>query len=154
METNEKLNGLLERVRKPDLFMGELGETLLIAPPKGSLAAKRLLIVGLGDSESFSPQRMQLVGEILYAEAGRLAVAHPFFAPTILDGGVSGFTTGEVAEQVIRGFLRAAAIDGVLGEARGQSSPGVMALTYLAGARNVNSTREGIQKAIAETIRR
>jgi len=152
-QTNEKLKGLLERVRNPDLFMGELGETLLIAPPKDSLAAKRLLVVGLGDSQSFSPQRMQLVGEILFVEASRLAVAHPFFAPTILDGGVTQFATGEIAEQVIRGFLRAAAIDRVLGDAKG-SGPGVMTLTYLAGANNMASTREGILKAIAAAIRR
>ena len=49
-ETNEKLKGLLDRVRKPELFGGEPGETLLIGPPKGSIAAKKLLIIGLGDS--------------------------------------------------------------------------------------------------------
>jgi hypothetical protein len=152
-EANEKLKGLLERVRKPDLFLGELGETLLIAPPKDSLAAKRLLIIGLGDSQGFSPQRMQLVGEILYSEASRLGAAHPYFAPTILDGGVAKFTTGEVAEQVIRGFLRAVAIDGVLGDARGSSGSGITTLTYLAGAKNVSSTREGIEKAIAAARR-
>jgi hypothetical protein len=52
-ETNEKLGGLLERIRKPDLFRGELGETLLITSPKGGLRAKRLLIIGLGDPQSF-----------------------------------------------------------------------------------------------------
>jgi hypothetical protein len=46
---------------------------------------------------------MELVGAILYAESARLGVAHPYFAPTILDGGVSKYTTGEVAEQVIAG---------------------------------------------------
>jgi hypothetical protein len=65
-ETNEKLSGLLERIRKPELFRGELGETLLLTPPKDRLGAKMLLIIGLGDSQSFSPQRMQLVGEIVY----------------------------------------------------------------------------------------
>jgi hypothetical protein len=148
-EANEKLKGLLERVRKPSLFMGEFGETLLITPPKDSLAARRLLIIGLGDSQTFSPPRMQLVGEILYSEASRLGVAHPYFAPTILDGGVTGFATGDVAEQVIRGFLRGAAIDGVLGDASGSSGAGVKTLTFLAGAKNVTSTREGIEKAIA-----
>jgi cytosol aminopeptidase family protein len=152
-EANEKLKGLLERVRKPGLFMGELGETLLITPPKDSLAAKRLLVIGLGDSQNFSPQRMRLVGEILHSEASRLGVANPYFAPTILDGGVTGFTTGEVAEQVIRGFLRAVAIDGVLGDARGPRGPDITTLTYLAGAKNVDSTREGIEKAIAASRR-
>jgi hypothetical protein len=83
-EIDEKLKGLLDRIRKPDLFRGELGETLLIAPPAGGLGARKLLIIGLGDPQTFSPQRMDLVGEILYAEAARLGVAHPYFAPTIL----------------------------------------------------------------------
>src|ERR1700679_4322661 len=38
VETNEKLKGLLDRIRKPDLFRGELGETLLLAPPKDSFS--------------------------------------------------------------------------------------------------------------------
>jgi hypothetical protein len=86
VETNEKLKGLLDRIRKLELFRGELGETLLRAPPANSMGARKLLLIGLGDSQTFSPQRMQLVGEILYTEASRLGVAHPFFAPTILDG--------------------------------------------------------------------
>ena len=147
-ETNEKLKGLLDRVRKPELFRGELGETLLIAPPKGSLGAKKLLVIGLGDSRTFSPQRMQLVGQILYTEASNLSVAHPFFAPTILDGGVAKFTTGEVAEQVIGGFLRAAATDKALADAHASANRPVTALTYLAGSANAANTRTGIEKAI------
>jgi hypothetical protein len=153
-EMNEKLKGLLDRVRKPELFRGELGETLLLAPPAGSLGAKKLLIIGLGDSRTFSPQRMQLVGEILYDQASRLGVAHPFFAPTILDGGVSKFTTGEVAEQVIAGFLRAAATDKLLRDANAATGQPVTALTYLAGAKNTGNTREGIETAVATAARK
>jgi len=153
-EMNGKLKGLLDSVRKPDLFRGELGETLLLAPPAGSLGAKKLLIIGLGDSQTFSPQRMQLVGKILYDEASRLRVAHPFFAPTILDGGVSKFTTGEVAEQVIAGFFRAAATDKVLRDANASPGQFVTSLTYLAGAKNAVNTREGIEKAVATAARK
>jgi hypothetical protein len=53
LETNEKLKGLLDRVRNPKLFRGEFGETLLLAPPKGSLGAKKLLIIGLGTRRRF-----------------------------------------------------------------------------------------------------
>jgi len=153
VETNEKLKGLLDRIRKPELFRGELGETLLLAPPEGSFGAKKLLLIGLGDSQTFSPQRMQLVGEILYWEANRLGVAHPFFAPTILDGGVGKFTTGEVAEQAILGFLRAAATDQALRDANASAGRSVTDLTYLAGSKNVGNTREGIEKAIAAAAR-
>jgi hypothetical protein len=153
-EINEKLKGLLERLRKPEMFRGELGETLLITPPQGTLGAKKLLLIGLGDSQSFSPQRMQFVGEILYTEAVRMGVARPYFAPTILDGGVAKFTTGEVAEQVIAGFLRAAATDKVLKDANAAAGQAVTALTYLAGEKNVSSTREGIEKAISAAARK
>jgi len=148
-EINEKLKGLLDRVRQPELFRGDLGETLLLAPPKNSgMAAKKLLLIGLGDSQTFSPQRMQLVGEIVYAEASRLGVAHPFFAPTILDGGVTKFNTGEVAEQFIGGFLRASATARILKDTSASSSQSVTALTFLAGAKNAENTRRGIEKAL------
>jgi len=147
-ETNEKLKGLLDRIRRPEFFQGELGETLLIAPPKGGVGAKRLLVIGLGDPKTFSPQRMQLVGQILYREASNLGVAHPFFAPTILDGGVTKFTTGDVAEEVISGFLRASATDKALADAHASPGQPVRALTYLAGSANATSTRTGIEKAI------
>jgi hypothetical protein len=153
-EANEKLKGLLDRVRKAELFRGELGETLLITPPTGSVSAKRLLIIGLGNSQDFAPQRMQLVGEILYTESNRLGVAQPYFAPTILDGGVSKFTTGEVAEQMIAGFLRAADIERIL-RAENALGPAIVAgLTYLAGPKNVDSTRAGIEKAIGAVVKR
>jgi hypothetical protein len=97
---------------------------------------------------------MQLVGQILYREAGNSGVAHPYFAPTILDGGVNKFTTGPIAEEVISGFLRAAATDKALKDANASASQPVTALTYLAGAANVNNTREGIEKAISDTLRK
>jgi hypothetical protein len=153
-EIDEKLSGLLTRIRKPELFGGELGETLLLTPPKNSIPARKLLIIGLGDSQTFEPSRMQLVGEILYRESSDLGVSHPFFAPTILDGGVTGFQTGQVAAEVIRGFLRAASTGKVLTDAKASSSPSVAALTFLAGAKNAANTRDGIEGAVHARARK
>lgn len=150
VETNEKLKGLLDQVRKPELFVGELGETLLIAVPAGSLKAKRVLIVGLGDSGGFVPERMELVGTIAYRETNRLGVRRLFFAPTVIDGGVTKYTTGEVAERVIGGFLRAARTEMVLKDAGASAGTAIEELTYLAGPTHAEDTRQGIEKAIAE----
>jgi hypothetical protein len=148
VEMNQKLGGLLDRIRTPAQFGGEPGETLLIAPRAGSLSARRILIVGLGDSRTFTPARMNLVGEIVFGEANRLRVKHPFFAPTILDGGVTGFNTGEVAEQFMRGFLRARDLESDL-KARGVSAgENVESLSFLAGAAHAADTQAGIKKAI------
>jgi Cytosol aminopeptidase family, N-terminal domain len=147
IEMNQKLQGLLDRVRTPSLFTGELGETLVAMPHRGTIPAQRLLIIGLGDSRSFTPARMNLIGTIAFNEASRLGVKHPFFAPTVLDGGVSGFNTGEVAEQFMRGFLRARELETqlhTLGEAPPTSVEG---LTFLAGAAHAAETQSGLAKA-------
>ena len=150
-EVNEKLQGLLDQIRNPALFRGELGETLLIAPSTGSLPAKNLLIVGLGDSPTFTPQRMELVGSIAYRESSLLGVVHPYFAPTILDGGVARYSTGEISEKFMTGFLRAARTEKILqgvGASRGKL---VQDLTYLAGPAYATDTKQGIQRALADS---
>jgi hypothetical protein len=147
-EINEKLSGLLDQIRKPTSFAGNLGETLLVSPHE-KMPARQLLVIGLGDSKSYTPERMELAGSIVYREASRLGVEHPFFAPTVLDGGVKGFSTGETAQWFIRGFLRAANTEKQLTAAGVSTGTGIRALTYLAGAAHANDTREGIAKAYA-----
>ncbi len=151
-EMNEKLNGLLDDIRQPTLFRGELGETILIDSPAGTIAAKKLLIIGLGDSQTFTPQRLQLVGTIAYRESNRLRIAHPYFAPTILDGGVSKFTTGEASENFMRGVLRASRTHKLLLEAAAAQPPVLHDLTYLAGPSHAADTQQGIVKAFPQLL--
>jgi hypothetical protein len=149
VETNQKLKGLLDHVRKPTLFRGELGEAILIVPPAGGLAAKKLLIIGLGDSQTFTPERMEFVGSIVFRESNRLGIAHPFFAPTILDGGVTKFATGDVSEYFFAGFLRAARTEKILKDGGASQSQAIQDLTFLAGAAHATDTQQGIERAIA-----
>lgn len=146
-ETNEKLKGLLDQIRQPTLFRGDLGETILIEPPAGTLKARKLLIIGLGDSQTFTPQRLFLVGSIAYSESNRLGVAHPFFAPTILDGGVTKFTTGQTSENFVTGFLRAARTEKILINQGAARAPVVQDLTFLAGPAHAADTQQGIERA-------
>lgn len=151
IESNEKLHGLLDQLRKPGLFSGDLGETILLAPPAGTLSARKVLIIGLGDSSTFTPERMYLIGKIAFREANRLGIAHPFFAPTILDGGVTGFSTGDVAEQVVRGFRDALATESLLQASNAAAAPSVKDFTFLAGAKNVAATQTGIDRALSQS---
>ncbi len=149
LEMNEKLKGLLDQIRTSSLFRGDLGETLLIGPPAGSLAAKRVLIIGLGDSETFVPERMELVGAVAYREAARLGVAHLFFAPTVIDGGVRKYSTDQISEQVVTGFLRAARTEKIVRDAGASHGPTILDLTYLAGPQHAAEAQHGIEKAVA-----
>lgn len=145
---NDKLHGLLGRLRNEALFGGELGETLLLTPPSGTLGAKRLLLIGLGDPESFRPERMVLVGKIALREANRMGIAHPFFAPTVLDGGVSLYTTGQIAEEVVRGFREALATEEAVRSGGASATVAVRDFTYLAGADHARDTETGIDRAL------
>jgi Cytosol aminopeptidase family, N-terminal domain len=150
-EANEKLHGLLTRMRSAQLFGGEFGETILLTPPAGTLAAKQVLIIGLGDSATLTPKDMYLVGKIAFREANRLGIAHPFFAPTILDGGVARFTTGEVAEQVVRGFRDALTTEFLLNKADAAPAPTIIDFTFLAGAKHAADTQSAITHALGES---
>lgn len=147
-ETDKALKGLLSEVRREDRFGGVLGETLVLTPAAGQLKARRLLIVGLGDSSSFTPDRMRWVGRIVVRECDRMGVAHPFFAPTVKDGGVGRFTTGQVAEQFALGAMDQYRMTLWL-QKKGANGPSkVTAITYLAGPKYLPSTRAGIDKAL------
>jgi hypothetical protein len=148
-EINDRLHGLLDQIRQPTLFRGELGETLLIEPRGGSIGAKRLLLVGLGDRATFTPSRMELIGAIVYRESSRLEIAHPYFAPTVIDGGVTKFGTGEVAESFIVGFRRGAKTDEVLKKQGTAQRSFPRDLTYLAGPIHATDTQKGIEKGFA-----
>jgi hypothetical protein len=91
---------------------------------------------------------MEAVGSILYREASRLAIAHPFFAPAVLDGGVTKDSTGEIAEQVMSGFLRAAETEKALKQ-QGASAGNVVAdLTYPAGPKFAGDARKELQRLL------
>jgi hypothetical protein len=153
-EIDEKLGGLLSRIRKDNLFSGNLGETLLLTPKPGTIPARRLLLIGLGDLQGFSPAREQVVGFIFFEEAERLGIPHPYFAPTVLDGGKSGLDTGDVAQEFLGGFLRAKASQDLLRRAGVSSGINPRSLTFLAGATHAAGTRDGLTRAFQKAAQR
>jgi len=54
VELDKKLGGVIASLRERGEFVGDELETLLIIPPKDSIKAKALLLVGLGAEENLS----------------------------------------------------------------------------------------------------
>src|SRR4051794_1484243 len=54
VELDKRLGGVIASLRTRGEFIGDELETLLITPPKNSIKAKALLLVGLGQEESLS----------------------------------------------------------------------------------------------------
>lgn len=105
---NDKQGGLLSSLRERGEFVGELGETFLYTPPAHSITPKRVLLIGIGDAQGVSLDRLRLVGRIALREAVRLGVKNVSFAPTLRDQGSEVIDVGEgdaaVVEQVLLAY--------------------------------------------------
>jgi Cytosol aminopeptidase family, N-terminal domain len=107
VELDKRLGGVIASLRERGEFVGDEGETLVLVPPKDSIKAKALLLVGLGDEDSLSLKVMERVGRVSLREAARLGIARVAFAPLIRDQGNSKLPAGDVETAVLRGLLLA-----------------------------------------------
>jgi hypothetical protein len=107
-DTDEKLGGILSSLRNRGEFAGETGETFLFTPPKGSIPAKRFLVIGLGEEKDLSLDTLRIVGRIAAREAVRLKAKHVAWAPVIRDQGNTAIDVGEgdraFAEQMLAAY--------------------------------------------------
>ena len=106
-EFDRKVRGILSALRNRGEFVGELGETILFTPPKGSIPAKRVLVIGLGDEEKLSLDTLRTVGSVAARESVRLKAKHVAWAPVIRDQGNSVLDVGEVDRAVVEQMLLA-----------------------------------------------
>src|SRR5712671_6368155 len=74
VELDKRLGGVIASLRERGEFVGDEGETLLLIPPKGSIKAQALLLVGLGAEDALSLDVMERVGKLSVREAARLGV--------------------------------------------------------------------------------
>jgi hypothetical protein len=107
VELDKHLGGLIASLRERGEFVGDELETLVITPPEGSIKAKALLLVGLGDESKLSLDTMERVGKVALRTATRLGAKTVAFAPLIRDQGNSTLKTGDVEVAVVRGVLLA-----------------------------------------------
>jgi len=108
LETDKHLGGLLSSLRNRGEFVGELGETILFIPPKGSIPAKRFLVIGLGEEKDLSLDTLKVVGRVAAREAVRLKAKNVAWAPVIRDEGNSVIEVGAgdraFAEQMLSAY--------------------------------------------------
>lgn len=146
---DEALKGIITDVRKIGKFKGHALETLLITPPKGSLASKKLLLIGLGNRSSFDAELMKEVGSVAMREALKLKVKTVSFASDIKDAGIDS-PTALVAENVVLGAFDAYRAQTYLDKNHLSEKMTVQKLILLAGPSFFNIAGGGIKSAIAK----
>lgn len=147
VHVDEALKGLITDLRKTNRFEGKLLETLLIIPPSGSIGAKKLLLIGLGNRKEFKADIMRLVGASGMREALRLGVTSYSHASDIKDAGIDS-PTEEVASNVIKGALEAFFTQSYLKERQVSEPLTVTKITLLSGPAYFEDSQKGIEKII------
>ena len=104
---DERLGGLIASLRNRGEFAGDELETILINPPPGSIKARKLMLIGLGEEDKLSLQTMRRIGTVALREAARLGVKTAAFGAAIRDQGNTKIPTGDVGREVMQGALLA-----------------------------------------------
>lgn len=145
---DEALKGEFTKIRQAGYFKGHSLETILISPPKGSMSAKQLLLIGLGDRNKFTPDLMISVGEVAAREAIRLGVSNFAFASDLKDAGIDS-PTALVAGNVVKGIVNANRSEVYLKEHDLSKTKKLEKVYLLAGPSFFEVAGGGIQSAIA-----
>lgn len=144
---DEALHGLITNLRKNGRFKGHALETLLLTPPAGTIPAKRLLLIGLGDRAMFTPDLMERVATVGFREAARLGVNSFSHASDLKDGGVDS-PTAEVAGKLIEGLAAAYQTQMYLGQHGVSPVLPVRIVTILTGPAFFETTKQGAIDAL------
>jgi hypothetical protein len=150
VELDKHLGGVIASLRERGEFMGDELETLSLIPPKGSIKAKALLLVGLGPEEGLSLKVLERVGTVSLREAAKLGAKRVAFAPLIRDQGNTKFPTGDVEIAVVKAMLLAYDTEKRL-QKEGLAKPYTLEEWIVeAGAMYFDETAAATQKAIEQ----
>ena len=148
VHVDEALHGLITDLRKSGKFMGHAYETLLITPLAGTIPAKKLLLIGLGDRNKFTADLMTDIGRIGMREAIKLGVDSYSHASDLKDAGVDS-PTGPVAQNVVKGALEAYQTELYLQSKNAAPAPKVTKLTLLAGPAFFTASGDAIKQYLS-----
>lgn len=150
VELDHKLGGIIASLRARGEFIGDELETLCIMPPKDSIKAKTLLLVGLGNEEALSLKVMERVGRVSLREAARAGVKRVAFAPLLRDQGNSKLPVGDVEVAVVGAMLLAYDTELRL-QKQGLAKPFALEEWIVeAGQTYFDETVTGVEKAIQQ----
>lgn len=154
VELDKHLGGVIASLRERGEFVGDELETVVITPSEGSIKAKALLLVGLGDEAKLSLDTMERVGKVAVREAARLGAKKVAFAPLIRDQGNSTLKTGDVEVAVVRGVLLAYDTDRRMQKEKLAKEYTLSEWWVEAGPAYFDETTAGVKAAVADATDR
>ncbi|HUG02620.1 MAG TPA: leucyl aminopeptidase [Longimicrobiales bacterium] len=107
VELDARLGGTLTRARDAGDFRGKLGETLMLYPRAGEIAAERVLVVGAGKPEDYTMESLRKVVGTAVRRAEAMGVSSLAFDPGF-DDTSEDMGAENAARAAVEGFALAA----------------------------------------------
>lgn len=150
VELDKHLGGVIASLRERGEFVGDSLETVVIECPSGTIKAKRLLLIGLGEEKDLSLELMEKVGRTALRQAAAVGVSKVAFAPLIRDQGNNALPVADVATAVNRGLLLAYDTERRM-QKEGLANPFTLSEWWVeAGPSYFDETVNAVNKAVAQ----
>lgn len=131
---DQALDGKLSQLRASGAFRAQEMETLLISLPPATVAARALLVIGLGDPEQLSSDTLRRATRVAMREAVRHGALSMAFAPSVLDAGHTDNAALDMPAVMLDGMLTALQAETTLASLGLAPPPALRHCTFDVGA--------------------
>jgi hypothetical protein len=107
LHLDHALSGMLVRLRDEGVFLGAPMETLLISQPPVTIAARAVMMIGMGAPSQWTTAVTANAVATAVRAATQLGVASAAFAPSLLDTGLAPKGTTNTASEMMKAVTRA-----------------------------------------------
>jgi len=128
------LGGELSRLRAAGAFRAQPMETLLITRPPAGVAARAVLVIGLGDPALLDGETLRRATRVAMREAIRHGARSMAFAPSVLDAGHTDNAALNMQTVMLDGMLGALRAEHLLAEAGLAAMPKLVSCSFDVGA--------------------
>jgi hypothetical protein len=144
------LGGQLARLRAAGAFRAQPMETLLVTTPPAGVAARAVLVIGLGDPAALDGEVLRRATRVAMREAIRCGARSMAFAPSVLDAGHVDNAALDMQHVMLDGMLGALRAEHMLADAGLAAPPQLRQCSFDVGAPRVHAAGTGFAAAFAQ----
>jgi hypothetical protein len=147
---DQALGGHLSHLRNVGAYQAQPMETLLVTMPPPGIAARAVLVIGLGDPAALDGDVLRRATRVAMREAIRFGAASMAFAPSVLDAGHMDNASLNMQEVMLDGMLGALRAEHLLADADLAAPPLLRQCSFDVGAPRLQAAGCSFAAALAQ----
>jgi len=148
LHLDDALSGALIRLRDEGVFLGEPMETLLVRSPPSGVAARAVMVIGMGEPMEWTATVTGRAVATAIRAAMQLGVASAAFAPSLLDTGLEPKATEGVAAVMMQAVTRAIDVQARIAASGLTPAPSLRRWVFDVGPKGFAGATEQFQAAL------